>query len=216
MDRLPYQSWGPMAYAPEGTPYGQYPDDLWGELSKRAQFVLRALLQILNGRTITDITRAELRKIVNELRAVKGLGPITSLRSITWYLCELVRLGVISRERVDHTNVWYTHFAKPFRARLGVPGAALPGPNDKPGPNSGEVPAPSPEEVTRDRNEAAARAIEAMREKGYSPEMRGDEVVWRPIDGMQHQEVTPDISFYLKFLRSAIRALLSPEPHPRE
>lgn len=157
MDRLPFQSFGPGAYTPDGVLYGQFPDDMWGELSKRAQYVLRALLQVWDGRTLTDISRKDLKEVVNELRAAKKVGPIISLRSITWYLSELVRLGIIARERISGSNIWYTRLARPFYTRLNDSDATPP-----------PTPSPTPPPAASQIDDGTVRwAIEFTERKGW-------------------------------------------------
>ena len=120
MDRLPYQRFG-RGLHPGRRFLRPISRRSLGGVEQTGPVCSAARLKIWDGLTVTDISRKDLKTAVNELREAKGLGPIHSLRSITWYLSELVRLGVIARERVQGTNIWYTRLARPFHAKLTPP-----------------------------------------------------------------------------------------------
>jgi hypothetical protein len=114
--RLAYQSFGDLAYNPDGERYWQTPDKIIGKWPNALQIALRALLVAFAGRTMTDISRAEYRKLLPEEK--QGI----TLRTITGWWCRLAALGVIKRKRrEDNPNVWDTIFTMPFQARLNEP-----------------------------------------------------------------------------------------------
>jgi hypothetical protein len=212
--RLPFQSFGSPAFTPDGVPWAMYPDDMWGSLTRCVQFALRALLSLWDGLDTTDVTRKQLRDMINELREKRGLPPIMTLRSVTWYLAELVRLGIIERKRQDGTNTWYTRLTKPFMSRL----------NDKPdGAAAAAQPSttfalPEPADSSpAEKQAAAARAIQAVKSKGWAimpSEPEGIKLV--AIEGVEPEDLDAGMRWYLDRIAPAIRALLQPEPHARE
>jgi hypothetical protein len=149
-ERVPVGPYGEPAQSPEGSLWGKFPDELWGEVSKAVQLALRALLKAWNGLTMCELTREEIREAINELRKQKNearakqepplppLPMIGNKRTISWYFAKLKELGIIERGRVEGKKTeWYTKFTKSFYAKLddgSAPqlGKAVPG-----GPNSG-------------------------------------------------------------------------------
>jgi hypothetical protein len=126
-DRPPFSSFGEIAANPEGQQFCQLPIELFGDISKALQFAYLAFLRAWNNLTLTDASRSEFLKLINEEREKKGRAPITNLRTITWYFAVFKALGVIARKHDKENDIWITESTMPVRSQLPV------GP--KPAPN---------------------------------------------------------------------------------
>jgi hypothetical protein len=151
-ERIPFQSFGEIAANPQGELFLQLPTQLLGSLSTALQFAYSALLRAWNDLTQTDAPRREILKLVNEARAEKGRGPITNLRTVTWYYSVLKELGVISRKHDREKDVWITESTMPVRSQF---------PDDPPKPAT-ESRLLNPEVAT---TEEAAKSESEIREE---------------------------------------------------
>jgi hypothetical protein len=155
-DRVPVGPYGEPAQSPEGSLWGKFPDELWGEVSKAVQLALRALLKAWNGLTMCELTREEIRQAINELRKQKNearakqepplppLPMIGNKRTISWYFAKLKELGIIERGRVEGKKTeWYTKFTKSFYAKLDEPKPAVQ--VGKPVPSGPKLPPDAPQ-----------------------------------------------------------------------
>lgn len=225
-ERIPYQSFGEPAFTADGVPYAQFPDDLWGDLGRGLMIALRVLLKLWNGLTGTDASREHIRILVNELRAEKGLPPITSRRAITWYFSELKKLGVISRER-DETDkrVWKTWFTKPFLARTNRPEgpAAIEPRTGSPNVSAAEPAAePVVKTVSEQREETAESSLRFLsREKWFNPlNDKGEpllgvdgRLVWRAKAGAM--DLPPLVWEFARKFDAEMQALIARDPDIR-
>ena len=117
MNRRSYQSYGEIAANPAGELFCQLPMDLMGKMSKTLQFAYLALLTAWAKLTKTDISREELRDLINEERAKQGRKPLTDLRIITWYFAEFKKMDAIERKPLGR-NLWETTSPKPVKSAL--------------------------------------------------------------------------------------------------
>jgi hypothetical protein len=164
-ERMAYQNFGGSSFIPNGPPWTPFPDDMWGKATKSIGAFFYVLVKMWDGELLVDATRETMRLYLNKQREAEGLPPVITKRCITWYLCELVRLGWVERERLEGTNTWTTKNKRgqqmsPEWARKA--GAGLPTAPAVPTAAPDVSAEPTPEETAEIREESARSMVRTL------------------------------------------------------
>jgi hypothetical protein len=210
-ERKRYQSYGEIAVRPDEVLFCPVPLEVMGKFSTAIQFAYMALIEAWNRLTQTDASRAEFRRLINELREKAGRGPITSLRTITYYFAVLRKLGVIERERKPG-DVWETTCKMPMYQ-------PLPSDLDKAAPKA-SAPAPTADPTKEPEPidlEYGKWVVEFSEQRGWRLIADGNGGLGKvPIEGAETDELPRDFKIAVNRKKLHVLAYLKTLPPARE
>jgi hypothetical protein len=193
MPRLAYQTWGESTYSVGGEAYAQIPRRLLGKLSRSAQILLNALLEILGHQTATDIRDKDIQAKTNlHLRTIQRV-----LRLLEHELKAIIRNRSNGRREivlVDRLAVSYEDLEKTEQAAAGAEIKAKQG-------------------VTTTAREVQ-RALTDMAALGWVPLFEPGGKCWGRIPGRSQDEPDVELRLRLRRYEFEIRALVEQQGRP--